>query len=321
MEKNSEKPKEWSDIPEEVQTMVLPYLNFGDRVHVRRTGLMDNVYFKTGYLEYHCHMNEVFTDGQRYSSPFLKENCAWIKKMVIKMNVFYLNFLPKNVPAFLNAIETMEPFEMRNFEIRRSNLQLFEAIMKRRKNDRLDSVCLRGGGYDDYSSDNETDDWMVDIMQSPLMKNVPVLMFKELGNVDIVTRLVKLWRTTDVSVDKEAYAYAFNLHSFQPLRQYCMENGARKPNSRAYVLDMEDSSKQLYLQVFPNKRESRGVFVKVIPRGQTKVEASIKQWYETTCDRESLMASYTGNEEDTDDEYEDYEDGFESDEDLSNLWR
>ncbi|CAO4386341.1 unnamed protein product [Caenorhabditis nigoni] len=319
MEKNSEKPKEWSDIPEEVRTMVLPYLNFGDRVHVRRTGLMKHVNFKTGYLEYHSHMNEVFTDGQRYRSPFLKENCAWIKKIPIKMNVFYLNFLPKNVPAFLNAIRTMESFEMRNFEIRNSNLEVFEAIMKSKKNDRLDSVCIRGWGYDSNCPDVEGEKWMDDVMRSPLMDNVPVLMFKQFGNVGLITELVQLWRTTDVSLNKVAYAYAYNKHAFAPLRRFFVENGARKPTGRTYVLDMEDSAKQLFLEVFPNKRESRAVFVKVIPRGQTKVEASIKQWYETTCDRESLLAAYTGDEEDTDDEDEDYEDGFESDEDLNNL--
>ncbi|CAP21719.1 Protein CBG00276 [Caenorhabditis briggsae] len=317
MEQNNEKPKEWSDLPNEVQSMVLPYLKFGDLVDIQRAGLIDQVKFKTGYLEYHCHMGQAFIDRQNYSSSFLKENCPWIKKMIIKMKVLYLNFLPKNVPAFLNAIRTMKPFEMENLEIRCSNLQLFEAIMKRKKNDRLDSVCLRGRGYEDYSSDNETDDWMEDIMQSPLMENVPVLMFQELGNVDIVTRLIKLWRTTDISMNKEAYA--FNKHSFEPLRRYCMENGASKPTSRTYILDMKDVSKQLYLEVFPNKRESRGVFVKVVPKGQTHVEASIKNWYEITCDRESLAASYTGNEEDTDDEYEEYEEGFESDEDLTNL--
>ncbi|CAO4375468.1 unnamed protein product [Caenorhabditis nigoni] len=53
-----------------------------------------------------------------------------------------------------------------------------------RKNDRLDSVCLRGWGYYGDSLD------------------------------------LKLWRTTDVSLNKEAYAYAYNRHSFEPLRKH-----------------------------------------------------------------------------------------------------
>ncbi|PIC36843.1 hypothetical protein B9Z55_015690 [Caenorhabditis nigoni] len=104
---------------------------------------------------------------------FLEENCPWIKKMTIKMNVLYLNFLSEDVPAFLNAIRTMEPFRMRNFE-----------TLMNRKNDRLDSVCLRGWGYYGDSLD------------------------------------LKLWRTTDVSLNKEAYAYAYNRHSFEPLREH-----------------------------------------------------------------------------------------------------
>ncbi|CAP21718.1 Protein CBG00275 [Caenorhabditis briggsae] len=256
-------------------------------------------------------------DGEDYLSTFLEEKFPWIKQMMIKMDVLYLNFLPEDVPVFLNAIQTMEPFQMRNFEIRNSNLEVFEAVMNR-KIGRLDSVCLRGWGYCGYSSDNKIENWMEDIVRSPQMENVPVLMFKEFGNVDIVTRLVKFWWNGAVSVDKEAYAYASNRNSFKPLRKLFLVNGASKPTSRTYILDMKDVSKQLYLEVFPNKRESRGVFIKVIQRGQRKVEASIKMWYEKTDEEEWLAASLTGETEDIDNQNKvEDEEGFESEEDLT----
>ncbi|PIC19837.1 hypothetical protein B9Z55_025230 [Caenorhabditis nigoni] len=321
MEQNNKKPKEWSDLPEEVQSMVLTYLKFEDMVNVQRSGLIEQVEFKTGYLAYHSHMGQAVIDGEDYPPTFLEEKFPWIKKMVVKMNVLYLNFLPDDVPAFLNAVEALEPFQMRNFEIRNSSLEVFEAVMKR-KSGRLDSVCLRGWGYSGYSSDNKIENWMEDIFRSPRMENVPVLMFKELGNVDIVTRLVKFWWNSDVSLDKEAYAYAYNKNSFKPLRKLFLVNGARKPTSRTYVLGMKNMSKQLYLEVFPNKRESRAVFIKVIQRVEAyqkpKVEASIKMWYEKTDDEEWLAASLTGETEDTDDQNKvEDEEGFDSEEDLT----
>ncbi|CAO4375470.1 unnamed protein product [Caenorhabditis nigoni] len=122
MERSNKKPKEWSDLPEEVQSMVLPYLNFENLViiSIAMHTSSDSSSMETATK----HVLEQSEKTYAISNitaiwdklSFLEENCPWIKKMPIKMNVLHLNFLPENVPAFLNAIRTMEPFEMRNVE-------------------------------------------------------------------------------------------------------------------------------------------------------------------------------------------------------------